>query len=169
MGTSAGGGLSLAVARKVVLGLTPLPKDAIKAVIAIVPVAFHHQSVPEKFRAEYLSYEQNAENVPMIDKKSMDQFFALNNLSPQDKDYFAGNDPEAFKLFPPTYVCTCEFDPLRDDGKVLTKALGEAAVAVKSDHYDGLPHCFWYFPKLPETSQFISKTVSGVKWAIEKM
>jgi versiconal hemiacetal acetate esterase len=28
--------------------------------------------------------------------------------------------------FPPTYICTCEADPLRDDGTVMEKALRAA-------------------------------------------
>jgi hypothetical protein len=41
MGVSAGGGLSLSVARKIVLGLSAPPKNAIKGIVALVPVAFY--------------------------------------------------------------------------------------------------------------------------------
>jgi versiconal hemiacetal acetate esterase len=125
--------------------------------------------VPDKYKTEYTSYGENGENVPAIDKTSMDQFFELTGVDPEDKDYFIGNDPESHKLLPPTYVCTCEFDPLRDDGKVLVKSLEQAGVPVKYDHYDGLPHCFWYFPKLPETAVLICNTFAGINWAIQKM
>lgn len=169
MGSSAGGGLSLSAARKVVLGQSSVPKNAIKGIVAIVPVAFHPATVPEAYKADYVSYKENAENVPMIDKTSMDQFFDITGVTPENKDYFVGIDAEAHKLLPPTYVATCEFDPLRDDGKVLVKILEKAGIPVKHDHYDGLPHCFWYFPKLPETRTFMGNTFAGINWALEQM
>lgn len=134
-----------------------------------MPVALHSKNVPKQYKAEYTSYQENSENVPVIDKISMDQFFELAGVDLQDEASFAGLDADAHKLFPPTYICTCEFDPLRDDGKILAKALEKAGTKVKYDNYDGLPHCFFYFPKLPETQVFMSKTFAGIKWVFENM
>ncbi|KAF5677859.1 sterigmatocystin biosynthesis lipase esterase STCI [Fusarium denticulatum] len=59
IGTSAGGALALAVARKVILGQTNLPTDAITGVVALCPVAFHPRNVPAKFRSKHSSYQDN--------------------------------------------------------------------------------------------------------------
>jgi versiconal hemiacetal acetate esterase len=161
--------LALSSTRKIVLGQSSLPKTAVKGIVALVPVAFHPQSDLKNYKADYTSYEVNKENVPIIDKTSIDQFFEITGITSDDQDYFSGTDFESHKNFPPTYVVTCEFDPLRDDGKVIVKSLRNSGVAVKHDHYDGLPHCFWFFPGLPETQTFMANTFAAVKWVTDKM
>lgn len=169
IGGSAGGILSLAVARQVVLGRTSVPSTAMKGIIALVPGCLHPDNVPEKFKKMYNAYTENATNVPMIDGKSMDDVFGMTGIDAHNADYNVGLDSEAHKRFPPTYIATCEFDPLRDDGRIMAHALREAGVPVKYDHYDGLPHAFWFVPQLPETAVFMKQTVAGLEWILEKM
>jgi versiconal hemiacetal acetate esterase len=69
--------------------------------------------------------------------------------------------------FPPTYIATCEFDPLRDDGKVLELALKKAGVRVRSDCYDGYPHYFWIFACLRDSEKFIKNVIAGVHFVLE--
>ncbi|KAF4338161.1 sterigmatocystin biosynthesis lipase esterase STCI [Fusarium beomiforme] len=166
IGTSAGGALALAVTRKVVLGSSSLPKSAIDGVITLCPMTLHPDHVPAAYRAEYTSYEENKENVPVINKQAMLQFFDYAGVDPIDKNTFPLLDETALKLFPRTYVVTAEKDPLRDDGKVLVKTLSSLGVNCKTDHYGGLPHCFWIFPPLPETKVFMSNVGSAVSWIV---
>jgi versiconal hemiacetal acetate esterase len=70
----------------------------------------------------------------------MNQFYEYTGVSPTDSSYFTLLDKENLKNFPPTYIATCEFDPLRDDGKLLGKTLKAAGVSVKEDYWEGLPH-----------------------------
>tara|TARA_R110002003_G_scaffold97_12_gene7837 strand:- start:17737 stop:18258 length:522 start_codon:yes stop_codon:yes gene_type:complete len=169
IGGSAGGTLSLSLARRILLGQSPLPKNAIKGVVSFVPSAFHPKNIPKQFKAEHTSLTDNATNAPFIDRSSVESCNDLCGLGPSDQEYLVGNDPESYKLFPPTYIATCEFDPLRDDGKIMARALKEAGVPVRYDHYDGLPHCFWFVPKLPETAVFMQNTVAGIEWVIEQI
>ena len=108
--------------------------------MAIVPVTLHPDNVPSQYASDYKAYTENAENVPVIDKTSMMQFYELTGVDAKDKSYFTALDTENLANFPPTYIATCEFDPLRDDGKIMGKALTSAGVKVKEDYYEGLPH-----------------------------
>ncbi|KAH7074936.1 Alpha/Beta hydrolase protein [Paraphoma chrysanthemicola] len=169
IGGSAGGTLALAAARKILLGHTPLPKNAIKGVVSFAPLIFHPENVPKEFQSEYTALTQNATDVPLIDAASVKDCIASLGLKQHDQDYLMGNDLESHKLFTSTYVVTCEFDPLRDDGRIMAKSLKDAGVPVRHEHYNGLPHAFWFLPTLPETESFMRDTVAGIEWVISQM
>lgn len=58
---------------------------------------------------------------------------------------------------------------MRDDGVVLEAALKHAGVAVKRDHYMGLPHYFWFFPQLGEKTQdFLENVAEGIRWVVKE-
>lgn len=161
---SAGAGLALSVTRTVLLGHEDLPKDAVRGVLALAPVTLHPDNVPSSLQSQFLSYNENGENVPIIDKKSMDEFFLSIAVDPKDPSYFISLDQDILKIFPPVYVVTCEFDPLRDDGMILLSSLESNHVNVRHDHYSGLPHCFWLFPTLPETNIFMQNLFNAIGW-----
>lgn len=167
IGSSAGGGLALAATRKVVLGQSTLPTNSVKGVVALCPMTLHPLSVPEKYATGYSSYDEHAENSPLIDKTTLLQMLANTGVKPTDEQYFPVRDDGCLSLFPPTYVVTCGQDPLRDDGIVLGRALSSASVPVKTKNYKSLPHCFWIVPSLPETPEFMDNLANGVAWVLE--
>ncbi|EME86810.1 uncharacterized protein MYCFIDRAFT_49459 [Pseudocercospora fijiensis CIRAD86] len=165
-GGSAGGALAFQIANQVVQD--PELKDSIKGIVAMVPATTHWDSIPEKYKSKHKSYEENKEGTPIIDKKSMEIFFE--HLGPKADP----NDPNVFTIlatdnhakYPPTYLTSCEFDPLRDDAYIMEEALKEAGVPVKHDHYKGMPHYFWIIPAIPEGQEYVSNLLQGIAWVL---
>lgn len=87
----------------------------------------------------------------------------------QEANFFAALDRDSHKLFPPVYICTCQFGPVRDDGKVMIKPLAEVGVKTKYDHYVGLPHIFWIFPGIQERQTFLENTKNRILWVLEQL
>ncbi|KIY03174.1 uncharacterized protein Z520_01641 [Fonsecaea multimorphosa CBS 102226] len=167
IGGSAGGALALEIANRIVKD--PSKRDGIKGIAAIVPCALHWDHVPEEYKDIYKAYEENKEGVPIIDKKSMQIFYDHAGADPKDSDIFVALAKENHPNFPPTYLVSCEKDPLRDDAYVMEAALKKAGVPTKHDHYKGMPHYFWIFPSVPEGQQFVGNLIGGVKWLISQM
>jgi versiconal hemiacetal acetate esterase len=149
IGVSSGGGLVLAATRKILLGESSLSKDTIKEVVALVLTTIHPDTGSQIYGA-YSSYTECKEGVPMIDAGFMKTFYNAVGVECADEDFFATLDRDSHKLFPPVYICACQFDPVRDDGKVMIKSLAEVGVKTKYDCYVGLPHIFWIFPGIQE-------------------
>lgn len=169
IGTSAGGALALAVARKIGLGHTALPKNAVNGIVAFNPVLLHPSNVPAQYTPRHTSHNESRDNTPIIDLGALNSFFDLCNVDPDDADYFVGLDSTSHIVLPPAYIVTCGWDPVRDDGKVLAESMESHGIRVKKDHYDGLPHCFWMFPTLPESVEFVRNAIQGVQWVVGNM
>lgn len=73
IGGSAGGGLALSVANQVVKDKKT--RSQIQGVVAVVPLTLHWDNVPDEYKSMYKAYEENATNVPVIDRSSMESFY----------------------------------------------------------------------------------------------
>lgn len=166
-GGSAGGGLALTIANQVIRD--PKLKGSLKGIAANVPTTVHFDNVPEKYKSIYKAYDDNAKDVPVIDKESMEIFYKHAGADPEDKSLWPLLATDKHAEFPPTYLTSCEFDPLRDDAKVMEEALKEAGVPVKHDYYPGFPHYFWIFPPVPEGQQFVANYIGGIEWLKSQM
>ncbi|KUJ11116.1 alpha/beta-hydrolase [Mollisia scopiformis] len=162
IGASAGGGLALTVADQLIKSGN---KDHVQGIVAIVPVAAHPSSVPSKYASHYTAHKDNASGVPIIDWGSMETFYKTAAADPQDEKTFVTLSKN-LKDFPPTYICTCGKDPLRDDGKVLEMMLKEEGVKTKSDFYEGVPHYWWMFPGMRNADKFFGNLIEGTKWVL---
>ncbi|EMC91855.1 hypothetical protein BAUCODRAFT_307726 [Baudoinia panamericana UAMH 10762] len=167
IGGSAGGGLALSTANQVIQDSSL--KSSLKGIAAIVPVAVHWDSCPDKYKSKYTAYKDNAEDAPVINKQSMADFFKITGVDPNDENTFTSLATKNHKNFPPTYFASCEFDPLRDDATVMEAALKDAGVETKHDHYKGFPHYFWIVPTVPESQTFVQNLVGGIEWLKSKM
>jgi versiconal hemiacetal acetate esterase len=136
--------------------------------VALVPLTLHWDNVPSKYTSIYTSYTENEKDVPVNDKECLDIMYCHVGFDPKDPDVFTALAEDHHKDLPPAYFVNCEYDPMRDDTTVMVKALREAGVPVKHDYYEGLPHIFWAFPRLPETKGFEEKLVEGVRWVLEQ-
>ena len=108
-------------------------------------------------------YIDNGNDVPLINRKSMDIFFVVVEICPENVNCFpllaAGNYME----FTPTYCMSCEMDPLRDDAFVMETALRQAVVPTRR-LLRGFAPFFWGFPQLPESGNFVANLIRGVEW-----
>lgn len=166
IGSSAGATLALATANNLVAD--PSKRGMIKGCVAVVPATMHWDHVLPEYKSMYKAYEENV-GVPIIDKESMKTFLNAAAVDPKDASLFVALNKENHKNFPPTYIVTCEADPLRDDGIVMEDCLKKAGVPVKRDNYAGLPHYFWIFPSVPEGQQFVGNLIGGCKWVVGQM
>lgn len=144
-------------------------KSSIKGIAASVPCTTHFDNVPAKYKPMYKSYTENAKDVPIIDKESMEIFYREAHAKPTDSTAFTILAEDMHKNFPPTYFVSCEYDPLRDDAYVMEKALKDSGVKTKHDHYEGLPHQFWAFPSLPQVQTYVHNLIGGVTWLTSQM
>ncbi|KAK3678138.1 Telomerase-binding protein [Recurvomyces mirabilis] len=166
IGASAGGGLALQIANVVLRD--PELKSSLKGICAMVPLSVHPQNVPEKYKSMYKAYSENTDT-PILTAESMDIFYHHAGADPKDPGTFVGLAEDIHKQFPPTYLTSCEFDPLRDDAKIMEKALKDAGVPVKHDFYPGFPHYFWIFPSLPESQKYVGNLLGGIEWVKGQM
>lgn len=134
-GDSAGGNLAAAVA--LMARDRAGPKLAFQ--LLIYPV-----TAPAK-GTTFGSYTENAENY-LLTRAAMEWFWD-HYLNDEEQ----GRNPYASPLLaadhsrlPPALVITAEFDPLRDEGIAYARKLQEAGVEVKTSHYEGLIHGFFW-------------------------
>jgi acetyl esterase len=134
-GDSAGGNLAAVVS----LMARDRGGPAISYQVLIYPV-----TVPAEGN-QFASYRDNGDGY-MLTKPGMEWFWNHYLASSAD-----GKNPYASPLhasdlsrLPPAMVITAEFDPLRDEGKEYAKRLQEAGVKVKTSHYQGLIHGFFW-------------------------
>jgi versiconal hemiacetal acetate esterase len=130
----------------------------------MVPCTTHWDNVPSKYADKYKSYEENKEGSAVIDKKSMEIFYEHVGADPKDPGTFTILATDKHSEFPPVYMTSCEFDPLRDDATIMELALKEAGVPVKHDYYQSFPHYFWIFPPVPEGQEYVGKLIAGIEW-----
>ncbi|KAJ5951523.1 uncharacterized protein N7479_009936 [Penicillium vulpinum] len=167
IGASASGAIALEVANQ--MAANPKLRDTIRGVAALVPSTLHPDYVPAEYESIYKSFQENATNVPLVDRESMETFYKHAGVAAQDSNVFTALATENHKHFPPVYFVSCEYDPLRDDSYVMEQALKNAGVPTRHDHYKGLPHYFWAVRSLPETTNFVDSLVCGVLWLFGQM
>lgn len=121
----------------------PDMRFSLKGVAASNPLTTHFDNVPQKYRGVYNSYDENTHGTPIIDKGSMRIFYEHAKVDPRDSDVFTILAEENHQHFPPVYFVSCQYDPLRDDARVMELALEAVGVPTRHDYYEGMPHFFW--------------------------
>lgn len=138
----------------------------------MIPALCHHTHVPAKYRADYKSWEQNAD-AAILSQKACSLF--MGNYLRSDADTASPLfSPFLFesgrKGLPPTYLQVCGADPLRDEALIFERVLREdEGVETKVDVYPGLPHGFWSVaPGLKASERFVGDSVKGVEWLLQR-
>nr|XP_033815186.1 neutral cholesterol ester hydrolase 1 isoform X2 [Geotrypetes seraphini] len=79
-------------------------------------------------------------------------------------------EKESLKLMPKTYILTCEFDVLRDDGLMYAKRLEDAGVEVTRDHFEDGFHGCMIFATWPLYFSVGARTRDNyIKWLDENL
>jgi acetyl esterase len=89
------------------------------------------------------SMQENAEGY-LLTAADM-RYFADHYLGDTDPRHPHASPLHADDLsgLPPAFICTAEFDPLRDEGEAYAERLRTAGVTVELRRYDGLIHGFF--------------------------
>ena len=98
---------------------------------------------PAEFGFETDSYEENAQGY-FLTRKDMERFWNGYIRSELDgtHPYAAPLQAEQLDGLAPTFLLTCGFDPLRDDGRALADRLDAAGVPTRHVQYDDMIHGF---------------------------
>lgn len=103
----------------------------------MIPAVCAISHMPEKYRSECTSYEQN-KNAAILSQKAMDLF--IDNYIP---DKSQRGEPtfspmlfeQGVKGLPPTYYQIAGMDPLRDEALIYERMQREAGIKTKVDMY----------------------------------
>jgi acetyl esterase len=92
------------------------------------------------------SYTENAEGYG-LGRDGMIWFWNhyLNDASEGAHPFVSPYRAASLEGLPPAYICTAQYDPLRDEGEYYARRLAESQVAVTLKRWHGVNHgfCFW--------------------------
>ncbi|KAF5576633.1 sterigmatocystin biosynthesis lipase esterase STCI [Fusarium pseudocircinatum] len=123
--------------------------------------------VPEKYKDDYVSHEQN-KDVTIPPEELARAFVAAYKPDPTSPIAAPAVHPSGHSGIPPTYFQVCGLDGLRDESIIYERILQESSISTRLDLYSGLPHHFWeFFPQLTKQVQKrTNDTVEGIKWLL---
>ncbi|OWF35358.1 arylacetamide deacetylase-like [Mizuhopecten yessoensis] len=108
------------------------------------------REVNSKVNVEFLPEKYQKFKTRPEDPKSVDQSLAEKVEKLATNVYMCPLmlDDQMLSQLPKTYLMTCEYDPLRDDGLMLAKRWKDMGFPVKHVHWEGIQHGFFPTPKL---------------------
>ncbi|KAK3683033.1 hypothetical protein LTR37_020631 [Vermiconidia calcicola] len=168
-GTSAGGNMTAVVAHQCRDDKMSPP---LTGCLLMIPAYCHVDSVPEKYKKDYQSYEQN-KNAPILTQKAIDLFtdnYIPNASDRKDPLYSPLLWPTGHANLPPSFFQICGQDPLRDEALIFERIMREEeGLKTKVEIYPGLPHGFHsVVPTMTASRKFVDDTIEGVKWLLEQ-
>ncbi|KAI1793709.1 Alpha/Beta hydrolase protein [Ganoderma leucocontextum] len=129
------------------------------------PIVVHPFAVPEKFKSEWRSFEENKDAVTLPSAaiiRAMDGYGA-----PSTDPRFAPLVASSHANLPPAFIQVMGMDALRDDGVVYDKALREAGVPTRLIIHPGVLHGFYYtFPAISPAVQVDREAREGLRWLL---
>jgi acetyl esterase/lipase len=140
--------------------------------LLMIPFYCYHKAIPESYKADYKSWEQNS-HAPILTEKATMLF--MDNYCPDEEK--RGDPMLSVSLWPtghaglpPSYFQICGQDPLRDEALIVEREMREKeGIKTKVDVYPGLPHGFWsIMPTLKASQKFVADSVEGVRWLLEQ-
>ncbi|KAH7468207.1 hypothetical protein FOMA001_g15242 [Fusarium oxysporum f. sp. matthiolae] len=124
--------------------------------------------VPEKYKDDYVSHEQN-KHVTIPPEELARAFVAAYKPDPNSPIAVPAVHPSGHSGIPPTYFQVCGLDGLRDESIIYERILQHDNIPTRLDLYPGLPHHFWeFFPQLTkQVEKRTNDTVEGIKWLLQ--
>ncbi|KAI0783540.1 Alpha/Beta hydrolase protein [Abortiporus biennis] len=131
-----------------------------------VPCVVHPDVVPEHYKSELHSYEENP-NEPVLSVAAIYkflEFYKPDPLSPLFSPLLA----PSHEGLPPAYFQICGKDPLRDESFLYERVLSKNGVKTKYEAYAGYPHAGSHsLVGLEITKKFENDFVDGVRWLLQ--
>ncbi|KAJ7162681.1 Alpha/Beta hydrolase protein [Mycena crocata] len=157
-GASAGGNLAAAMTHRA-RDDPFFAQNRITGQVLQIPALVHPSAVPDKYKSELLSYEQN-KDAPVLSKAATDRCYELLAGPPTNVDVSPLLADHTG--IPPAYIQICGLDPLRDEAFLYARM-----VESKVDVYPGVPHGFYQvFPKLAASTKWDADLLPGIAWLL---
>lgn len=164
-GVSAGGACASAIATHAIENKL---KNPITGQYLCVPSIMDKEGCPEKFKAHFLSHEQN-KDAPVLPTDALRSIERHANADPKSPWRHTVYSKAPIARQPPAYFQVDGMDPLRDEGLIWDEMLKEAGVKTKCDFYPGCPHAhFGFMPGIDVSTKAIADQMIGVGWLLGK-
>ena len=136
-----------------------------------VPAVMPPISVPEKYKAEYISPRENVNDPVLQLSPGDDPYEGLQKILKMDLTsplFNPSASPSGHQNLPRAFFQVCGMDPLRDEGLCYEKLLREdSGVETKLLIYPGFSHMFWTnYPQLEKSTEFVKDTLEGIRWLL---
>ncbi|KAI0632572.1 Alpha/Beta hydrolase protein [Trametes polyzona] len=168
-GHSAGANLAAVLAHETLLDpfFRDTPGRRLTGQLIREPVIVHPDAVPAELKPQMTSLAENR-YVPPLGGAMVEHLIRIYAPVPTDPRFspllYA---PEVRAKAPPAFIQGMGCDPLRDDARAYTRALGEAGVRHRYIEYPGFSHGFHYnYPGLSAGAKVRADVVQGIQWLL---
>lgn len=168
-GASAGGNISAVLGA---LARDESLQPPLTGLYLCVPALLNPSHVPEKYKAEYLSWTENVDDPvlknpggpPDVVFKELQKIVGFDFESPLFDPTYSKN---GLKGYPPTFFEVAGMDPLRDEGLIFEHMLQENGVPTKMLLHKGYGHMWWMnYPMLEASQRSGTERLEGVRWLL---
>jgi len=144
----------------------PILHGKLTGQLLLLPTVVHADAVPEQYKSELLSMEQN-KDAPLLGKSLMNTIYNLYGITdPADPKMSPLLFP-SHKNLPPAHIQVCGWDPVRDEALLYEKVLKEQSVKTSLEVYPGVPHGFHViFPTLAQSIKWEEDVRKGIRWLL---
>jgi acetyl esterase/lipase len=165
-GASAGGNIAAVIA---LLARDNKLEPPITGQYLCVPALLPHGNVPASLAHLYESRLNNIYDPVLkggLQPGAVEAIYAPESNSPLWSPY---SHPDGHKGVAKAFFQVGGLDPLRDEAVLYDVKLRESGVLTRFELYAGYGHMFWTnYPEMEESTKFVSDTLRGVKWLLEK-
>lgn len=143
-------------------------KVSVLCLTASNTIAVDYDTCPDKYKAYYISHDQNAES-PVMSKQSFDLLGTLTEWDMKSDLRNASRSKTPVSGQPKTYFQAEGTDLLRDDMLIYDEMLKEAGVPSKVDFYEGCVHgTMFHMSGTDLGKKVLVDTIVGLGWLLDR-